>query len=40
MVEKIKKWYQLGLWTQGMVRQAVEKGVLKDADAVLILNGG
>lgn len=28
MYEKIKKWYTLGLWTETMVRTAVEKGVL------------
>lgn len=28
MVEKIKKWYLQGLWTQQMVANAVAKGVL------------
>lgn len=28
MFEKIKRWYQQGLWTERMVNNAVEKGVL------------
>lgn len=40
MAEKIEKWYQLGLWTHSMVLQAVEKGLLTEAQAGLILNGG
>lgn len=28
MNEKIKKWYVQGLWTQQMVANAVDKGVL------------
>lgn len=40
MYDKIKRWYYLGLWTKDQVLQAVGKGVLKDADAALILNGG
>ena len=30
MFEKIKKWYKQGLWTEKMVRNAVEKGVLTE----------
>ena len=26
MFEKIKKWYEDGLWTKAMVRNAVKKG--------------
>lgn len=28
MYDKIKKWYNQGLWTSDMVRNAVDKGVL------------
>lgn len=28
MFEKIKKWYDLGLWTGQMVKKAGEKGLL------------
>ena len=28
MFDKIKKWYNQGLWTADMVRNAVAKGVL------------
>lgn len=37
MKEKIKKWYDLWLWTVEMVRNAVEKGVLSEEDATQIL---
>lgn len=37
MFEKIKKWYGKGLWTEAMVRQAVEKGVLTAQEAGEIL---
>lgn len=30
MFEKIKKFYKLGLWTEEMVRNAVEKGVITE----------
>lgn len=32
MFEKIKKWYKLGLWTEAMVRNAVVKGVITEAE--------
>lgn len=32
MKKKIAKWYQLGLWTEDMVRDAVAKGVLTEED--------
>ena len=28
MFAKIKRWYEKGLWTEAMVRNAVEKGVI------------
>lgn len=37
MFEKIKKWYQQGLWTEIMVRNAEAKGVLTLAQVVEIL---
>lgn len=37
MFEKIKKWYQLGLWSEPMVRNAVKKGILTEAEALAIL---
>ena len=38
MFEKIKKWYKQGLWTAQMVRNAVEKGKLTEAEAAEILS--
>ena len=32
MKEKIKKWYEQGLWTAEMVRNAVIKGKLTEAE--------
>lgn len=37
MKEKIRKWYNQGLWTEAMVRNAVKKGILTDKDASDIL---
>lgn len=37
MFEKIKKWYKQGLWTEAMVQNAVEKGVLAEEEAAEIL---
>lgn len=37
MFEKIKRWYEQGLWTETMVRNAVTKGVLTEAQAEEIL---
>lgn len=37
MKEKIMKWYELGLWTEAMVRNAVDKGVITADDMVEIL---
>ena len=39
MKEKIARWYAQGLWTEDMVRQAVEKGVITEAEAEEILSG-
>ena len=33
MRDKIAKWYAQGLWTEDMVRSAVEKGVITEAEA-------
>lgn len=38
MYEKIKKWYRMGLWTEAMVRNAVKKGIITEAQAEEILN--
>ena len=40
MKEKIKTWYDLGLWSAQMVRQAAEKGVLTSEDVAEILGEG
>lgn len=37
MFERIKKWYEQGLWTEQMVRNAVKKGVLTEAQAKEVL---
>ena len=37
MKEKIAKWYKQGLWTEAMVMNAVEKGVITEDDAAEIL---
>lgn len=39
MYVKIKKWYQMGLWTEDMVWNAVRKGILTEAQAEEILHG-
>ena len=39
MRDKIAKWYAQGLWTEDMVRQAVEKGVITEEEAEEILSG-
>ena len=40
MKEKIAKWFAQGLWTAGMVRSAVKKGILTEGEAGEILSGG
>ena len=37
MKEKIARWYAQGLWSRDMVRSAVEKGVITEAEAEEIL---
>lgn len=37
MKEKIMKWYKLGLWTEAMIQNAVEKGVITVDDMTEIL---
>lgn len=36
MKEKIKKWYKQGLWTDAMVQNAVDKGILTAEEATVI----
>lgn len=38
MFEKIKRWYEAGLWTADMVMKAVEKGVITQDQAEEILS--
>lgn len=38
MKEKIAFWYKHGIWTEDMVLDAVEKGILTTEDAAEILN--
>jgi hypothetical protein len=40
MRDKIAKWYAQGLWTADMVRSAVGKSVITEAEAGEILSGG
>ena len=39
MFEKIKKWYDMGLWTAEMVQQAADKGVITQEQAEEIIAG-
>ncbi len=32
MKDKIAKWYKQGLWTESMVKDAVDKSVITEAD--------
>ena len=36
MYERIKKYYDLGLWTKEMVKNAVEKGVITKEEYIEI----
>lgn len=38
MKNKIEKWYYMGLWTEKMVLDAVEKGLLTEDEAADIIN--
>lgn len=37
MFEKIMKWYKLGLWTEAMVQDAADKGVITIDDMTEII---
>ena len=37
MFDKIKKWFEQGLWTEGMVLNAVRKGIITMDDAKAII---
>ena len=39
MCEKIKKWYEQGLWSEAMVKNAVEKGVITEDEYKAIVGG-
>ncbi len=39
MFAKIEKWHGMGLWGDGQVRSAAEKGVLTPQQAQAILGG-
>ena len=38
MKEKIMRWYKMGLWTEEMVKNAFDKGVLTEEEVSIILN--
>lgn len=38
MKARIERWYHMGLWTEEMVMNAVEKGILTAEEAAAILN--
>lgn len=38
MLEKIKKFYKLGLWTEKMINDAVSKKVITSEEADKIIN--
>ena len=38
--ENIKRWYEAGLWTEQMVRNAVTKGKLSPEECTLITEQG
>lgn len=40
MYDKIKKWYEQGLWSAEMVQDAVNKGILTEEQANEITSGG
>ena len=37
MFEKIKKWYDQGLWSEDMVQTAADKGIITQEQAAEIL---
>lgn len=38
MFESIKKWYDMGLWSSTMVKQAVEKNIITSEQYEMIIN--
>ena len=40
MRARIEKWYKQGLWTEEMVQNAVEKGVITEDDLAEITQEG
>ena len=38
MKNKIERWYYLGLWSEEMVRNAVDKGIIEEEEAKEILD--
>ena len=40
MFEKIKKWYNQGLWSKEMVQNAFNKGILTEEEVKIIIEGG
>lgn len=38
MKDKISRWYKHGLWTEAMVQNAVDKGILTQEEAKIIFN--
>lgn len=39
MFDKIKKFYDMGLWSDVQVRNAVEKGIITEDEYSLIIEG-
>lgn len=39
MRDKIKRWYEQGLWTAKMVHDAVDKGIIDEAEYQKIVGG-
>ena len=37
MFEKIQKWYKQGLWTEKMVKNAYDKGVITEMEYMIIV---
>lgn len=38
MLDKIKKWYKQGLWTEIMVKNAIKKGVLSQFEGEMLFD--
>lgn len=39
MRDKIKRWYEQGLWSAAMVHDAVDKGIITEQDYQQIVGG-